>query len=57
MAKFRPGEPIESDKSVISVDNELKEDKHRFQLVVENDRGERSDPAVIVVTIVDRAPD
>ena len=54
MAKFRPGEPIETEEPRISVDNRLAVGKHRFQLVVENDRGERSDPVVLFVEVVDR---
>jgi hypothetical protein len=52
--KFVPGAPFESAKPSVVVDAGLAEGTHRFQLVVFNQRGQRSAP-VIVDVIVSRS--
>lgn len=52
--QFRPNEPIETEEPTVVVDGDLPEGTHRFQLVVINDRGQRSRPTEIVVTITRR---
>ena len=49
--KFTPNEPIETEEPTIAVDPGLPVGLHRFQLVVVNDRGQKSEPAEIAVTI------
>jgi hypothetical protein len=49
--KFTPNKPIETKDSTITVDRGLSVGSHRFRLVVENDRGQRSRPAEVVVKV------
>jgi hypothetical protein len=52
--RFEPGVPFRSREPTVTVDPGLEEGPHRFQLVVVNARGQRSQPAVVTVTIVRR---
>jgi hypothetical protein len=52
MAKFVAGEPVETTASAVAVDAGLPAGKHVFTLVVEDDEGNRSQPARASVTIV-----
>jgi hypothetical protein len=54
MAKFEPNKPQITEGPTITVDAGLPVGRHRFQLVVEDDAGQRSAPAETVVTIQER---
>lgn len=61
MPQFRPGEPITTEEPVVTVevseDSPLSVGAHVFQLIVEDDSGNRSQPAQVqVVVIDDQAP-
>jgi hypothetical protein len=49
--KFVPNKPIETSVPTVVVDAGLAVGRHRFRLVVENRRGQRSRPAEVIVTI------
>jgi hypothetical protein len=49
--KFEPNQPFESNLPDVTVDPGLRPGPHRFRLVVENQRGQRSPPAEVVVTV------
>ena len=49
--RFTPNQPIVTDEPRVAVDPGLPVGIHRFQLVVVNDRGQRSEPAEVVVVI------
>ena len=57
MAIFKPGEPIDTDTATIEVtanaDLPLRPGRHQFQLVVEDDAGNRSDPDIVEVVVRD----
>ena len=57
MPKFTPGEPIVTREPTILVE-ELEPGRHRFSLVVEDDRRQRSAPdeAVVIVQIRSGGP-
>lgn len=57
MPTFRPGVPIASVDPTITVDaaSGLRPGRHRFQLVVTDDAGNTSEPAVVEVIVVDDA--
>ena len=48
---LEPNKPFESSKPTIVIDAGLPVGDHRFQLVVVNDRGQRSQPVEVIVTI------
>ncbi len=50
--KLEPNKPVETREPAIDVDAGLTAGQHRLQLVVVNDRGVESAPAVLVVTIL-----
>ena len=50
MARLVPGQPVETTEPVIVVDA-LPAGAHRIQLVVINQRGQRSEPDVALVTV------
>ena len=54
--KFEPGKTIDTDTPKIEVDGTLAVGVHRFRLVVENDRGQRSRPAEISISVVRQEP-
>ncbi len=54
MARFLPNEPVVTSEPLVTVDAGLPVGQHRFQLVVEDDQGNRSVPDVRVVTVVAR---
>ncbi len=54
MARFVINRPIVTSRSVVSVDAGLKVGQHRFQLVVEDDSGNRSRAATMVVLVRSR---
>ena len=49
--KFEVGVPVASGKAAVVVDGGLAPGVHRFQLVVENARGQRSAPVIVDVVI------
>jgi len=53
--RFQPRVPFESEKPSVVVDAGLAEGTYRFQLVVFNERGQRSAPATVDVTVA-RSP-
>lgn len=57
MAKFVPGQEIKTDTSSIEVTidpaNPLPPGRHRFQLIVEDDSGNVSEPAMVDVVVID----
>ena len=53
--KFQPRVPFASEKPSVVVDAGLAAGTYRFQLVVLNERGQRSAPATVDV-VVDRSP-
>ena len=57
MPIFRPGVPVESPDPTVVVEatSGLRPGRHRFQLVVEDDAGNASEPAVVEVIVVDDA--
>ncbi len=52
IVKFILNKTIRTTTPTIEVDGTLAVGVHRFQLVVENERGQRSKPAVITITVV-----
>ncbi len=54
MARFVVNRPIKTREPFVRVDAGLKEGRHRFQLVVVDDRGNESKPATVTVTIKGR---
>ena len=48
---LEPNKPFESPKPTIVIDAGLRPGDYRFQLVVANDRGQRSQPVEVIVTI------
>jgi hypothetical protein len=57
MPVLTPGQPVVQGEPVLLVENKLKPGRYRFQLVVADDSGLESDPAEMVVTVRERAPD
>jgi hypothetical protein len=53
--KFEPRVPVESEKPRVVVDAGLAAGTYRFQLVVVNQRGQRSAPVTVDV-VVERSP-
>ena len=57
MAELKPGQPLQTDTPEIEVtvtpSAPLSPGRHRFQLVVDDDSGNRSDPAVEEVIVRD----
>lgn len=53
--KFRPNEPVATREARVVVDAGLPVGRHRFQLVVINERGQRSKPAEIVVQVTEES--
>ena len=57
MATFTPGQPVITDGPTVQVDvtpqNQLRPGRHRFQLVVTDDSGNNSEPAVVEVIVRD----
>ena len=57
MAEFRPGQPVETNTPDVEVtiapNAPLPAGRHRFQLVVEDDSGNRSDPSTAEVIVRD----
>ena len=57
MAEFRPGQPLETDtpevEVTVSQTAPLSIGRHRFQLVVQDDSGNRSEPSVTEVIVRD----
>ena len=51
MTVLKVGKPFEQAESELLVENKLAAGRHRFSLVVVNDRGAVSDPHVLVLTI------
>ena len=51
MAKFVRGKPVETDAPTVVVDAGLPPGRHRFQLVVVDDAGNRSAPAAVDVVV------
>jgi hypothetical protein len=49
--KFELNKPFESDQPTVEVDTGLPAGRHQFQLVVINDRGQRSQPTVATVIV------
>jgi hypothetical protein len=52
--QFEPGKPFESTKPTVVVDRGLTPGDHRFQLVVVNDKNQKSKPSEVVITIVNQ---
>ena len=52
--RFEPGVPFRSRNPTVVVDPGLELGRHRFELVVVNARGERSQPTVVTVTVIER---
>lgn len=50
--KFTLNKPVETKKPEVAVDPGLPPGNYRFRLVVEDDRGQRSPPAELVVTVL-----
>ncbi|MCP5152192.1 MAG: hypothetical protein H6983_23830 [Ectothiorhodospiraceae bacterium] len=57
MAKFVPGEPVTTETATVEVTQSLEDflppGRHRFQLVVEDDAGNRSDPDTVDIIVRD----
>lgn len=55
MPDFRPGVPVVSSDPTVVVDatSGLRPGRHRFQLVVEDDAGNASEPTTVEVIVVD----
>lgn len=54
MATLTPGRVLRSREPTLVVENDLAPGRHRFQLVVVDDGGLESDPAELVVVVLDR---
>ena len=58
MAEFVPGQPVRTTESTIEVTvtttSPLPPGKHRFELVVVDDSGNQSEPAIAEVIVVDQ---
>jgi hypothetical protein len=55
MAEFAPGTTIETEEPTVTVDGTLGPGEYRFELVVEDERGQTSEPDVVVVVV--KTPD
>lgn len=53
MPVLTPGQPVTQDEPLLLVENKLKPGSYRFQLVVADDSGLESDPAEMVVTVLE----
>lgn len=51
MVRFRPGTPVVTDTPRVTVDAGLQPGRYRFQLTVENRRGQRSIPQDFIVVV------
>lgn len=51
MAVLPVGKPVEQDKPLLRVDNKLAAGRHRFALVVVNDKGVESEPVTLDVNV------
>ncbi|WP_457391037.1 hypothetical protein [Roseateles sp. P5_E1] len=51
MAVLPVGKPLEQEKPVLLVENKLAAGKHRFTLVVINDKGVESEPVSLDVSV------
>ena len=54
MPLFKPNVPVETREPVVVVEPPLSPGRHRFQLVVVDDRGRESEPAFVVVLVKPR---
>lgn len=54
MTTLTPGRVFRSREPTLTVENDLAPGRHRFQLTVVDDGGLESDPAELVVTVLDR---
>ncbi len=54
MPVLAPNQPITLDTPELLVQNRLPGGRHRFSLSVRNARGVESEPAVVIVTVVER---
>jgi|GEM_PF-1724833 len=52
MAVFTPNTPITTRVPEVAVENKLAPGRYRFQLVVEDEQGNLSQPAIQVVTVI-----
>jgi hypothetical protein len=52
--RFEPNRPVETTVPRVVVDAGLRPGQYRFELVVVNTRGQRSEPAVVVITVEER---
>ena len=51
MPRFVPGRAVVTDDPVVEVEGPLPPGRHRFQLVVVDELGNESEPAVVVVMV------
>ena len=54
MPKFTPDKPVVTRKPAVEVDPGLAPGRHRFHLILEDEAGNRSRPAEIVITVGER---
>ena len=54
MARFQLNIPVQTRESTVTVDNTLQVGAHTFQLIVEDDAGNRSAPARVIVNVTRR---
>jgi len=52
MADLNPGVELVTDDPTLAITTKLAPGKYRFQLVVEDDRGLRSEPAIVEVQVL-----
>ena len=52
MAVFKPDQPIETEKPVVEVENKLEPGTYRFELIVIDDEGNKSAPALALVNVI-----
>jgi hypothetical protein len=53
MPVLTPGQPVTQDEPLLLVENKLKPGRYLFQLVVADDSGLESDPAQMMVTVLE----
>lgn len=51
MDQFEPNKTVVTETPTVTVTRDLPPGQHRFQLIVENDKGLFSDPVVATVTV------
>ena len=54
--RFEPNRSVETRQPTVIVDAGLPRGRHRFRLEVVNARGQRSQPADVIVTVTGRRP-